>query len=268
VFIVVLPLALLLGGNGCLAQALGIFSNAAPSNAAVSYTGAITLGIKFWSTQSGTISAIKFYRGATSPQGYVASLYSASGSLLGSATMAKESGPVPGWQQAVFAVPIAIAANTSYVAAYYAPSGQYAATAKGLSPTASNGPLYAPAASLVGGNGVYQYNRSFPTLDSQDTNYFVDVAFVPIGTYLSIISDPPNPTILSTTPLGTVVAQLSAAWSDGSPFTGALSFGAPNFNSRGVYTLDSNNNLIISPLGPGVGSVGGSTETVTIVATQ
>jgi Domain of unknown function (DUF4082) len=265
-FIVLLPLAPLVEVNECLAQALSIFGNAVPASAAVSSSYAKTLGVKFWSTQAGTISAIKFYRGATSPHGYVVSLYSAGGTLLGSVTMAQESGPVPGWQEAVFPTPIPIAANTSYVASYYAPSGQYAVTPHGLTQTVSNGPLNAPAASLVGGNGVYQYYQRFPTRDYQDTNYFVDVAFVPSGTYLSLTVSPPNPTIPSTTPLGATVAQITAAWSDGAPFIGTLSFGAPNFNYGGVYAMDSNNNLIVNPLGPGVGSAG--TEHVTIVATE
>jgi hypothetical protein len=42
-----------------------------------------------------------------------------------------------------------------------------------------------------------------------------------------------------------VVASLTAAWSDGAPFTGTLSFGPPNYSAGGVYALDSNNNLII-----------------------
>ncbi len=107
--IILLPLTLLVSSNRCMAQALSLFTNAAPAHPAISSTGAITVGVKFWSSQPGTISAIKFYRGAASPQGYVANLYSAGGTLLGSATMAQESGPVPGWQQAVFASPISIA---------------------------------------------------------------------------------------------------------------------------------------------------------------
>jgi hypothetical protein len=63
----------------------------------------------------------------------VARLYSANGgAILGSATMATESGPLPGWQHAVFSAPIPIAANTGYVAAYYAPGGRYAQTNYGL----------------------------------------------------------------------------------------------------------------------------------------
>jgi hypothetical protein len=248
---------------------LSIFSNFAPVNPVNTNTAATTLGVKFWSTQPGTLSAIKFYRGATSPQGYVARLYSASGTLLGSVTIAQESRPVPGWQQAVFASPLPIAANTTYVAAYYAPSGQYSDTPYGLTQTVSNGPLNAPAASLVGGNGVWKSGLAFPTGDWEHANFFVDVVFTPsVQSYLSITANPANPTIPSTTSPGSIVTNLTARWSSGSPFTGTLSFGAPNFNSGGVYALDSNNNLIISPLGPGVGSAGGSTENVTIVATQ
>jgi hypothetical protein len=259
-----------LGVNGDprTASALSLFSNLAPFNLVSTNTGSTTLGVKFWTTHPGTIAAIKFYRGAASPQGYVARLYTASGALLGSVAMAQESGPVPGWQQAVFASPIPIAANTTYVAAYYAPGGEYSDTPYGLKQSVSNGPLAAPAASVVGGNGVFKSGLAFPTTGYEQTNFFVDVAFIPTAQYLSISANPSNPTIPSTTALGSVVATLGATWSDGSPFTGTLSFGPPNYSNGGVYAIDSNNNLIISPSGPGVGSAGGSTENVTIVATQ
>jgi hypothetical protein len=272
-FIILLPLISLMSSIQCLAQSqppVSIFSNALPANSAVSDETPRTLGVKFWSAQPGTISGIRFYRGAKSPSGYVANLYSANGTtLLGSVKMATESGPVPGWQQAVFAAPISIRANTTYVAAYYAPSGRYASTPHGLTQTVSNGPLSAPSASLVGGNGVFISGLAFPITGHQMTNFFVDVAFAPAGLpYLNMVMSPANPTIPSTTPSGAKLAQIAVTWSDGSPFTGTLSFGAPNFSYGGVYALDSNNNLTISPLGPGVGSAGGSTENVTIVATQ
>jgi hypothetical protein len=272
-FVAVLPLALLTIGNQCLAQSpstVSIFTNTVPAVSSISNNKAITLGVKFWSSQSGAISAIRFYRGAKSKSGYVASLYSANGSTkLGSVTMAKESGPVPGWQQAVFAAPIPIAANTTYVAAYFAPSGQYSYTARGLTQTASSAPLSAPAASLVGGNGVSRSNQGFPnSADAKHTNFFVDVAFASPAPYLSIVMNPANPTIPSTAALGSVVAKVNVTWSNGSPFTGTLSFGPPNSNDGGIYALDSNHNLIINPSGPGVGAAGGSVQNVTIVATQ
>ena len=146
-----------------LAQApVSIFGSAVPTNAVEADYSAVTLGVKFWSSQAGTILAIRFYRGATSPSGYVARLYSAAGNMLGSVALAKKSGPVPGWQTAVFAAPISIAANTTYVAAYYTPNGQYPDGIYGLNNGVTNTPLNAPASSTVGGNGVYYYGLGFP----------------------------------------------------------------------------------------------------------
>jgi hypothetical protein len=256
--------------NCSWAQSVSLFSGAVPATLAAVSTRPITLGLKFWSSQPGTISAISFFRGAESPNGYVARLYSADGrTLLGSVTMATESGPVPGWQHAVFAAPISISANTTYVAAYYAPSGQYAYSNYGLIRGVSVGPLNAPSSSLVGGNGVYNYNLAFPKRNYESTNYFVDVVFVPAvpAPYLTLTLNPPNPSITSSAPLGSQVATIAATWSDGSPFTGTLSFGPPYFNDAATFAISSNN-LIINPSGPGVSSDGNTLQNVTIVATR
>jgi hypothetical protein len=116
-------LAVAIGGKATCAQSVTIFGNALPKNP-IDDGLAVTLGVKFWSSAPGTISGIRFYRAVRSPQGYVAKLCSAGGTLLGSATIAQETGPVPGWQQAQFASPVSIAANTTYIAAYYSPVGQ------------------------------------------------------------------------------------------------------------------------------------------------
>jgi hypothetical protein len=265
--ILLLPFALLMSGAARSQSTVSLFTNVVPATPVDKTTKPTTLGVKFWSSQAGTISAILFYRAAKSPNGYVATLYSAGGStVLGSVTMATESGPVPGWQQAVFAAPISISANTTYVAAYYAPSGQYAETSSGLANTVTSGALNAPAASTVGGNGVDCRGNCFPN-STGSANFFVDVAFTASAPVLNIALNPPNPTIPSTTPLGAVVATVSVTWSNGAPFTGTLSFGPPNSNGGGVYAL-SGNNLIINPSGPGVSTAGGSVQNVTIVATQ
>ena len=80
-------------------------------------------------------------------------LWSATGTLLGSVTFSSES--ASGWQQAMFASPIAIAANTTYVASYHTNSGFYAATTSGLTNAVDNAPLHALATGSSGGNGVY-----------------------------------------------------------------------------------------------------------------
>jgi hypothetical protein len=43
---------------------LNIFGNSVPQTPVDPDTSAVTLGVKFWSTQAGTISGIRFYRGA------------------------------------------------------------------------------------------------------------------------------------------------------------------------------------------------------------
>ncbi len=265
-----LPFTLMLNGNECLSQTVSIFGNAAPNNPVEADNAAVTLGVKFWSSQSGAVSAIRFYRGAASPNGYVAFLYSATGGqLLGSVTMSKESGPVPGWQVATFATPIPITPNTTYIAAYYAPTGRYPDVYYGLTKGVTTGPLTAPASSTVGGNGVYYYGRGFPRSTWEDSNYFVDVLYAPAAPapYLRLSFSPVNPSIASTAPAGTVVATITASWSNGSPFTGTLSFGAPYSNDKATFAI-SGNRLIVNPAGPGLSAARGTNQLVTIVATQ
>jgi hypothetical protein len=266
------------GSRASLAQApISIFGNAVPSNAVEADDSAVTLGVKFWSSQDGTISGITFYRGETSPSGYVARLYSAAGDRLGSVALGNDTGQVPGWRTAVFAAPIAIAANTTYVAAYYTPNGRYADDYYGLqngvpNRPLPNGPLNVPASSVVGGNGVYYYGLGFPTNTWQASNYYVDVLFTPAAPapasppLLSLMFEPLNPSMSSTTPLGATVATIIATWSDGQPFTGTISIA--NSTPAGVFAISNNNSLIISPSGPGVSTAGGTVEQVTIVATQ
>jgi hypothetical protein len=248
------------------AQSISVFGNAVPNNP-INNGNAVTLGAKFWSSQPGTISAIRFYRAAVSPEGYVAMLYSAGGALLGSVKLAQESGPVPGWQVANFPSPIPISANRTYIAAYYCGTGEGASDAYGLKNGVTNGPLIAPASSAVGGNGVYHYKNAFPSRTYEASNYYVDVLFSPTGASLALSFNPPNPSIPANAPLGSIVATITPSWSDGSPFTGTLSFAPPYSNDQGIFSI-SRNNLIINPSGPGVAADGNTVQNVTVIATQ
>jgi len=261
-----IPLLMLMNGGEASAQTISIFGNAVP----VHPTGAganETLGVKFWSTQAGTVSAIRFYRAAASPTGYVASLYSAGGTLLGSAKLTSDSCSVPCWEVANFASPIAIAANTTYVAAYYALGGRGAGDPGELKNGVMNGPLTAPASSAVGGNGVYNSKNSFPKSSRSASNYYVDVMFVPTGTVLTLSFNPSNPSIPANAALGSVVATITASWSDGSPFTGTLSFARPYSSDNGMFAL-SGNHLIVNPSGPGLSADANTVQNVTVVATE
>jgi Domain of unknown function (DUF4082) len=261
-----LSLVVLVSGRESSAQSISVFGNAVPKNP-IDDGLAVTIGVKFWSSQSGTISAIRFYRAVANPHGYVAKLYTAGGTLLASVNLAHESGPVPGWQVANFASPIPISANTTYIAAYYSAVGRGAWDEWGMSNGATNGPLTAPASSAVGGNGVYHYNNAFPSNSNDASNFYVDVLFTPTGRSLVLNFNPPNPSIPANAPLGSVVATITPTWSDGSQFTGTLSFAQPYSNDQGVFDI-SGNNLIINKSGPGLSADANTAQNVTIVATQ
>jgi hypothetical protein len=251
-----------------LAQTVSLFTRQAPAETATSDTKAVTLGVKFWSTQAGTVSGIRFYRGAASSGGYTVRLYTASGTMLGQATLSQDACTLPCWEEADFASPIPIAANTSYIAAYYTPVGRYVETNYGLTNGAMNGPLVAPASSQVGGNGIYRYGSSirFPQYTYNATNYFVDIVFAPTAPTLLLSINPPNPSVPSTASAGTTVGTLNATWSDGSPFTGTLSFTPPYGYDHGTFAI-SGNNLVVNP-GGGLGGDAGTTQHVTVAATQ
>jgi hypothetical protein len=142
---------------------------------------AVELGVKFKADVAGTVSAIRFYRNSTSTNGYTVHLWSSTGTLL--ATGHGNDGPsTPGWTEIAFATPVAIAANTVYVASYFSPTGQWSADDDYFASTGVNsGVLHAPSGPAVQGNGVITFCSSgcFPSQTFDNTNYWVDVVFRP-----------------------------------------------------------------------------------------
>ncbi|WP_424629793.1 DUF4082 domain-containing protein [Bradyrhizobium sp. SYSU BS000235] len=136
----------------------------------------VNVGVKFSSSQSGTILGIKFYKGLGDGGTHVGALWSSSGTLLASATFQNETDS--GWQTVTFSNPISIAAGVSYMASYRS-SGHYATTDDYFVMAKTNGPLTAPA-----DNGYYTYgvDTLFPTTESNGANYWVDVIFSPTNT--------------------------------------------------------------------------------------
>lgn len=138
---------------------------------------AVTLGLKFRATTSGTVRGVKFFKGAQNTGTHTGSLWTSGGQLLASVTFTGET--ASGWQRMDFATPVAITANTTYVVSYHTTSGFYALNRSYFSTQYANGPLVAPDSGSVGGNGVYRYGaaNSFPTGSYQASNYWVDVVF-------------------------------------------------------------------------------------------
>src|SRR5204863_1164708 len=86
----------------------------------------VELGVKFRSDVNGFVKGIRFYKGLQNTGLHTGTLWSASGSLLATGTFFNETSQ--GWQQLLFATPVPVTANTTYVASYFAPNGGYAVT--------------------------------------------------------------------------------------------------------------------------------------------
>jgi hypothetical protein len=156
-------------------------STAVPADPWINSTAAVTLGVKFRSDAAGTITGIRFYKGAGNNGTHMGLLYNSSGTVLAQATFVGET--ASGWQQVTFSSPVTITANTTYVAALFTTSGfafnQNYFTSTGV----DNPPLHALKSGVSGGNGVYAYASApqFPNQTYSDSNYWVDVVFASNG---------------------------------------------------------------------------------------
>ncbi len=158
------------------AQSL-FFPSDTPATANSGDTNAAELGVKFQASTNGSIAGIRFYKGSLNTGTHVGDLWSASGSLLATATFTNET--ASGWQEADFSSPVAITAGTTYVASYHANTGNYSADGNYFANAHTNGALTAPSSASSGGNGVYAYGSSslFPNSTYNAANYWVDVVF-------------------------------------------------------------------------------------------
>jgi hypothetical protein len=155
-----------------------IFGLRTPSVIDSGDTASVNLGVAFTADVPGSIVGIRFYKASANTGTHVGALWSATGQLLAQGTFSGESGS--GWQTVTFASPVAIAANTRYVASYLAPKGHYSVDPAGLASGADSPPLHAVANS-TSPNGLYLYSplTAFPSSSFNATNYSVDVLFAP-----------------------------------------------------------------------------------------
>ncbi|MGC4024892.1 MAG: DUF4082 domain-containing protein [Mesorhizobium sp.] len=140
--------------------------------------GPVQLGMKFQTDAAGWITGFSFYKGSSETGTHTANLWTASGTLLGSATFTNET--ASGWQYVELAQQVAVTADTTYVVSYNANSA-YSATPNYFSTDRESQNLTALSSAVSGGNGVYTYGTGalFPTSTYNSTSYNVDVAFRP-----------------------------------------------------------------------------------------
>jgi hypothetical protein len=157
-------------------ESVSIFTTQVPAGPTYNdSTGGIELGLKFQSSGAGYADGIRFYKTSGNIGTHTAELYSSDGTRLASAVFTNETDS--GWQHVLFATAIPIAANTTYIAAYYSSLGNYNSTPYGLKTAIINPPLTALADSTDGINGLYKYTNApaFPDGGYLSNNYWVDV---------------------------------------------------------------------------------------------
>jgi hypothetical protein len=153
----------------------------------------VELGVKVWSNNAGSFTAVRFYKGPQNKGPHTARVWDyATKQVLATATFSKETGS--GWQEAALNPAVPVTAGNTYVISYHAPRGYYSVTPYYFQAAKVSGSLNAPS----GANGVYAYGDSpvFPNLTSQSSNYFVDVVFT------AAASPAPTPTPKQSVSLG------------------------------------------------------------------
>ncbi|YBW38620.1 DUF4082 domain-containing protein [Nitrobacter sp. TKz-YC01] len=205
----------------------------------------VNLGVSFSSSQSGTIVGLRYYKSVGDGGTHVGSLWSSTGTLLGSATFTQETDS--GWQTVTFANPISIAAGTTYVASYHS-NGHYANSSDYFTGTYTSGPL-----TVAAGNGYYAYGlaNAFPTTASNGTNYWIDVIFSSANT----VNEPPvgyndyGFTAIQNTPITFSAATLLA--NDIDPNGDILSISGVGAAANGTVSFNSETNIITFTPNPG-----------------
>jgi hypothetical protein len=225
-------------------------------------SGPLELGVSFKSDVSGAITGIRFYKSSANTGVHVGRLWSHTGALLASVTFTGET--ASGWQQANFSYPVAITANTVYVASYGLTIGHFSADWNYFVTTGfNNTPLHA----LQSPNGVYGTPGAYPVNTHQAANYWVDVVFkVTSSTAPSISSQPASTTVavgqtasFSVTATGT--ATLSYQWQkNGAAISGATSSG---YTTPATTSAD-NGALFGVVISDSVGKVTSSSATLTV----
>src|SRR5262249_18058325 len=94
-----------------------IFPPGTTPNQSIANNLTVELGVRFRSDVPGVVTGIRFYKGGVNDNGsHTGSLWTNGGQVLATGTFTNET--ALGWQQLNFSSPVAINANTTYVASY------------------------------------------------------------------------------------------------------------------------------------------------------
>jgi outer membrane biosynthesis protein TonB len=204
-----------------------------PASLNESVSSPVELGVRFQSSSSGTVSAIRFFKGPQNSGTHIGHLWSSSGALLASATFTNET--PSGWQQVNLPLPVSLTAGSTYTVSYHT-TGSFSLSRPFFNKPLLKGPLTAPASSASSGNGVFAYGQAsvFPDQSYQASNYWVDLAFLPSSALPSAPAASAPPSLDAKafadqgSPSSTVV---SSAFSTSSPNELLLAFIATDYVS-------------------------------------
>ncbi|MEU4695277.1 DUF4082 domain-containing protein [Actinoplanes sp. NPDC023714] len=152
---------------------VGIFAaDATPSVAGWDDAGALEVGVRFVADVPGTVTGVRFYKGAKNTGTHTGTVWGPDGAVLATATFQDET--ASGWQTVLFDKAVTITPGVEYTASYHTTTGYYAVDLNGLADGLVAAPLRVPAT-----GAVYRYGNGgeAPTATGKH-NYWVDVLFV------------------------------------------------------------------------------------------
>ena len=227
----------------------------------------LELGVSFKADTSGTITGVRFYKSAASTGVHVGHLWSRTGALLAKVIFTGET--ASGWQQANFSTPVAITANTVYVASYQSTVGHWSVNWNYFATSGvNNPPLHALQNGSGAPDGIWGGAGTFPT-HTNSANYWVDVVFKGAAAVApSITAQPVSQSVIagqtatfSVTATGT--APLSYQWRrNGAAVSGATS---ASYTTSATTSADNGAQFTVA-VGNSAGSVISSAATLTVNA--
>jgi Domain of unknown function (DUF4082) len=159
---------------------LTLFSDSDVSVAQESQDSApVNLGVKFKPLSSGYIVGIRFYTFPNNKGPFLVNLWDSEGIKIAEG-FGNQNINTPGWITVYFPEEVEVSQNEIYTASYFSNTGNYSFSLNFFQQPfiAANAALEAPESSIVGGNGVYNYNTpTLPTLTYLDSNYWVEPIF-------------------------------------------------------------------------------------------
>ena len=252
-----ISLAVLASGAESSAQTTITIGETATLGYADNGNGNLLCAQNAYLSQTATVQSLSFYIVSASKQLRLG-IFDATGPGGGPGKLMAQTQTFttsPGkWNTAAVITPVTLAPATYWLA--YLPQSSNLSFRKGYS----------------SGVSARYYNYAFaalpanfyanPNSDTAHWSFYATLTTAPTTPMLLLSFNPPTPSISATAPAGTVVTTITAAWSNGSPFTGTI---ALTSSDNGTFAL-SGNNLITT--GTGLSADSGTVQNVTVTAIQ